>query len=402
MIPFRNFGTFWAAPYRPLFFAAFLWAILSIAWWPLGVRFGLPAPELAPAVAWHVHELIFGFGAAAIGGYLLTALPAWTARPSLCGAGLKALVLIWFLARIVTAKAMTLPFAVPLALNAAYFLGLAWFICHQAVTSGAYRKLGFGVAVLALGVGEALFLSEAAGGRTWYAPDIIQAVLAGLVLMLASTGARIIPAFTRNWLAQTGYAGPPVAERARLRNTASGLLALVFALKLANYADAAHAALIAAAMALLCTMQGWRTKAVLSNPLLVALHLAYLWLPVGALILGATGLGFVRYPMADALHSITIGAMSGLILAIAGRAACRSENGIMRAGTGFMAGTLAVWITTCLRLAGPLIPAYSDGILTAAALLWCAGWLVFTAAFLPALSGPVRRPVLSGRKAKFQ
>jgi uncharacterized protein involved in response to NO len=33
----------------------------------------------APA-AWHVHEMMFGFIAAAVGGFVLTAIPNWTGR----------------------------------------------------------------------------------------------------------------------------------------------------------------------------------------------------------------------------------------------------------------------------------------------------------------------------------
>ena len=400
MILRRDFSAFWQAPYRPLFLSAFLCALLTVAWWPLGVQLGLPAPGLEPAVLWHVHELIFGFAAAAIGGYLLTALPSWTGRPALRSTGLKALVLVWLLARAAMAISTALPLALPLLLNAVFLCGLACIIGQQVVAAGAYRKLGFAAAMLALGLGEAVFLTEAAAGNIWNSLALAQTVLTGMILLLFSVGARAIPAFTRNWLAQNRCAGPSVREFPRIRAASQGLLALALALKLAGYADAAHAALIAAATAMLWTMLGWQTRAALSNPLLAAQHLAFLWLPLGALVIGVTGLGVADFPMAGAVHSITIGAMSGLIMAIAGRAGCHSRDGIMRAGNGFVAGVLLVWITTWIRLAAPLFPAHAESLIAAAALLWCAGWLAFLSGFLPALSGPVPRPVLSGRSSR--
>lgn len=393
-----DFSAFWEAPYRPLFLAAFLAAFLSLAWWPLGVRLGLPAPGLQPVVLWHVHELIFGFAGAAVGGYLLTALPGWTSRPPLRGWGLKALVFAWILARVTTAMATVLPPALPLVFNAAYFLGLAAIICYQVIAAGAYRKLGFVGAVLALGLGEALFLSGALAGRVLTSLYLAQTLLIGFAVLMTGVAAWAIPAFTRNWMAQSGRAGLKVREMPLPRAAAQGLLGLALALRLAGYADAASAALIAAAMAMLWTMSGWRSSATLSNPLLAALHLAYLWVPVGILTLGIIGLGFVAYPMADAFHTITIGAMSGLIMAISGRAASYTASGDMRAGAGFVVGVLAIWITTWLRLSAPFFPARSADIHFAAALLWDVGWLVFIIGFMPALTGPVRRPVLSGRK----
>ncbi|MEW2911273.1 NnrS family protein [Leisingera sp. JC11] len=398
MIRRQDFSAFWDAPYRPLFLLAFLSALLTVAWWPLGVRLGMPDPGLEPAVLWHVHELLFGFAPAAIGGYLLTAMPGWTARPPLCGAGLKALVTIWLLARAATAMSAALPLAVPLLLNIAYFLGLAGYLLHELIAARACRKLGFAAAVFALGLGEAVFLANAATGDVWACLAIAQTILSGLTLLLFSVGARAVPAFTRNWLAQKGQRGLKVRERPRIRGAAQGVLALALALKLAGAAHAADAVLVAAAVLIVWSMLGWKTAAVLSNPLLAALHLAFLWLPVGALMIGVAGLGLWDYPVSSALHAITIGAMSGLIMAIAGRAGAHCSDGIMRARPALTTGVLLNGATAWVRLAVPLFPAISEELTSAAALLWSAGWLVFITGFLPALTGSPPRPVLSGRR----
>ncbi len=398
----RDFSTFWDAPYRPLFLAAFLGALLSVAWWPLGVGFGLPGPDFAPAVLWHVHELFFGFAAAAIAGYLLTALPGWAACPPLKGAGLKALVLVWVLARAAIAKFDALPLVIPLALNTGFLAGLAGFLCHQLAAARAFRKLGYPAAVMGLSLCETVFLIEAAGGNIRTCLDLAHIALAGMLLLLFSVGARTVPAFTRNWLAQQDDAGPPVRNATQLRSLLLGLLFLALALKPAGFAAAASAIWAAAGALMLWFMRGWRTGKALFNPLLAAQHLAFVWLAFGTLAYGAAGLGIIAYPVPDALHAITIGAMTGFIMAISGRAGSHRPNGELRAGAGFTAGCTLVWLAACTRLAPPLLPAFSQSLTTTAAVLWCAGWLAFIAAFLPALSGPVRRPVLSGRSSGRQ
>lgn len=393
-----DFSAFWHAPYRPLFLAAFLSAFLALAWWPLGVRLGLPAPGLQPTVLWHIHELIFGFAGAAVGGYLLTALPGWTGREPVRGRALQALVLVWVLARVATALAMALPAAVPLIFNATYFIGLAAIIGYQVIAAGVYRKLGFVAAVVMLALVEALFLGEALVGRVLTALYLAQILLIGFGLLMTGVAAWAIPAFTRNWLAQTGRAGVTVRDRPWPRAAAQALLGLALLLRLAGYSDASNVTLIAEAVAMLWTMSGWQSRAALSNPLLAALHLGYLWVPVGLLAVGAIGLGLVDYPMGDAFHSITIGAMAGLIMAISGRAAAHIPGGDMRAGAGFIIGVVAIWIATWLRLAAPLFAVRSPDLFLAAALVWELGWLAFIIGFVPALTGPVRRPVLSGRR----
>ncbi|WP_027233562.1 NnrS family protein [Leisingera caerulea] len=397
MIKRGDYSVFWDAPYRPLFLFGFLCALLSVVWWPLGVQLGLPEPGLQPAVLWHVHELLFGFASAAIAGYLLTALPGWTGRPPLRGPGLKVLVSLWLLARAATAISAAAPLDAILFVNAAFFLGLAGYLLHELTAARAFCKLGFACAVLALGLSEAAYLSNAAAGNVWSSLDLAQSVLTGLVLLLFSVASRAIPAFTCNWLALSGRTTVRVRERPLIRAVSQGLLALVLALQLAGAAEAANAVLIAAAIAMFWSSLGWRTAVALCNPLLAALHLAWLWLPFGAMAAGATGLGLFDYPSSAALHSITIGAMSGLIVAITGRASAHSSDGIMRAGKGFTTGAILIWLTVWIRLAVPLSPTFADGLIAAAGMLWCVGWIAFTLGFLPSLIGPVRRPALSGR-----
>ncbi|WP_174148113.1 NnrS family protein [Leisingera sp. ANG59] len=398
MIRRRDFSALWDAPHRPLFLLAFLCALLTVAWWPLGAQLGLPEPALEPAVLWHVHELLFGFASAAIAGYLLTALPGWTGRPPLRGAGLLALVAVWLLARIAIAAFSAMPLAVPLLLNGAFSLGLAGYLLSELIAARTFRKLGFAAAVLALGLGEAAFLARAGTGNVYGSLEVAKTVISGLALLLFSVGARAVPAFTRNWLAQTGNPDLQFRDRPRTRGTAQVLLVLALALQLAGASHAAEAVLTAAAVPMIWMMSGWQTAAALSNPLLAALHLGFLWLPLGAFAVGFSELNLADYPPAAAVHAITIGAMTGLIMAIAGRAAAHSDDGKMRAGAGFSAGAGLIWTAVWLRLAAPAVPAFSEILVSSSALLWTAAWIAFITGFLPALTGPVRRPVLSGQR----
>ena len=77
--------------FRPLFLAAGLWAAISGPLW-IGVWSGaIRYPGLLDPVAWHIHEMLFGFVAASLGGFLLTAIPNWTGRLPLRGRPLAVL-----------------------------------------------------------------------------------------------------------------------------------------------------------------------------------------------------------------------------------------------------------------------------------------------------------------------
>ena len=75
-LPFLRLG------FRPFYFGAALFAVAAMPLWQ-GIFTGrlAPASGLAP-VLWHAHEMLFGFVAAVIVGFLLTAGKAWTGLPT--------------------------------------------------------------------------------------------------------------------------------------------------------------------------------------------------------------------------------------------------------------------------------------------------------------------------------
>lgn len=95
----------WNAGFRPFFIlAALAGAVLPLLW--VGVLHGLwPAPAAnqlflgSSAMQWHAHEMFFGFGAAALIGFLLTASKNWVGIRGYHGACLMLLSLTWLLER---------------------------------------------------------------------------------------------------------------------------------------------------------------------------------------------------------------------------------------------------------------------------------------------------------------
>src|SRR3954463_13264413 len=77
--------------FRPFFLTAGLWAMVSLALWLAMLILGFSIPSRFDPLAWHIHEMLFGFVMAAIAGFLLTAIPNWTGRPPVAGTGLAPL-----------------------------------------------------------------------------------------------------------------------------------------------------------------------------------------------------------------------------------------------------------------------------------------------------------------------
>jgi len=86
--------------FRPFFFLGAVQAALSIAFWVPLYEGEVRLPTLFGPRDWHVHEMLFGYIAAVVTGFLLTAIPNWTGRLPLQGNSLLVLVIVWIAGRV--------------------------------------------------------------------------------------------------------------------------------------------------------------------------------------------------------------------------------------------------------------------------------------------------------------
>src|SRR5262245_27017199 len=108
--------------FRPFYLCAALFAMLAVPLWA-GLWLGHVPLDLhiAPRL-WHGHEMLFGFAAAVIVGFLLTAGKAWTGLPTPRGPALGALAALWLAARL---AAVAAPYTVYAALDVALLPAVA-------------------------------------------------------------------------------------------------------------------------------------------------------------------------------------------------------------------------------------------------------------------------------------
>lgn len=402
--PFQSkiWENFWDAPHKSLFLSAYACALFSVAWWPLGVDLGLVPPAFFPVELWHVHELIFGFAGAAVGGYLLTALPSWTGKEPVAGWPIISLTALWFGSRVFTSLAEVVPKYLPIVFNSCYFLMLSAIILLQSIKSEATRGVLFGTGVLAIGAAQFLYLLSVQSGAIWITFTLAHSVVLGFALLMTIIGMRAIPAFTNNWLLHRDQIEGLVKERPLGRVVAPIFLSVALIGRLTGHPITTSIGLLLAAAILAYAMMGWRTLKIVKEPLLVALHVSFLWIPFGLIGLAALTIFPEVYPSSSAIHTLTIGAMSGLIMGISGRAAAHHHSGKMKAGPLFVVGFAFVWFATIVRLVAPLSGENESTLLIGAATFWCVGWFAFIVGYIPALRGPSPRPVLSGKKIETQ
>jgi uncharacterized protein involved in response to NO len=185
--------------FRPFFMGAGLWGLASVVLW-LGVVQGVVSiPSAFGPAAWHAHEMIFGFAAAVIAGFLLTAIPNWTGRMPLQGVPLVILFGTWLIGRVAMATSTLIGSGVAMALDLSFLVVLLGVVLREIASGRNWRNLPMPVAVGGLLLANSLTHAEAAGDLT--SNQLGERLgIATIILLISLVGGRIIPSFTRNWL----------------------------------------------------------------------------------------------------------------------------------------------------------------------------------------------------------
>ncbi|MBN2631702.1 MAG: NnrS family protein [Rhodobacteraceae bacterium] len=397
--PFR-LSDLWLAPHRPLFLAASVWAGAAVLWWQWGALAGLAAPSLGTPTLWHVHEMILGFGSASMAAYFLTAVTSWTAQPPLTGRGLQGLVALWATTRLVMLAGDSLPLPVLIAPGLGFFTLLTAVLLRDIAASRVWTKLGFPAAVASLAVIDLLFVIAARQGQAVFdSTALVRIAILFFAIKVSVVAGGMIPAFTGNWLRQTASSLTPPHTPALANTIGRITLGASVVLTLAGAEVASGIALILSGLVQGWRLMGWRSRAALRNPLLAMLHLSFLWLVVGLVLVGTARLAPDLLAEADAVHALTMGAISGLAMSVAARAASRRNGGTLRASPLLVLAFAGLASAALIRISATLFPDSRALLEPVAAALWCGAWAVFLVGFLPSLRGPVLRPVFSGARA---
>ncbi|MEE3627740.1 NnrS family protein [Nitrospirillum sp. BR 11752] len=378
-----------AEGFRPFFLASAAWAAIALPIWVALLSGGIAGPRGLDPLAWHIHEMLFGFVMAGVAGFILTAIPNWTGRPPLRGVPLGALVTLWLAGRLLALAALvsTPPALLVGAVDAGLPLALAAYAARQVVAARNWRNLMMAVPLLVLTAADLLMVAEGAGaavpaGLGW------RLGLAAIVILISAIGGRIIPAFTRNWLVKRGATALPpakagVVDRLALASLHVGLLAWAFLANGHGMGTLAAGGLLLTASALnLARLGRWRGWATLAEPLLSVLHLGYLWLVVGAALLGASLLtGAV--PTAAAIHALTAGSIGTMMLAVMSRASLGHTGRILTADR------VTVWVYVLVngaalsRIVASVMGGLPLSLLALSALAWVAAFLLFAGRYAP-------------------
>lgn len=368
--------------FRPFFLLGCVFAVIAIASWVVMIEQPYGRAPTGGWLAWHRHELIFGFACAVIVGFLLTAVQAWTGRPSLSGKPLAALVMVWLVARLswwsplpVLLLAANVLFLVSSALVMARLL---WVVRQRRnyPTAGLLMLLAGADLLVLLGVmsGDEAWQRQGAWASVW-----LVAAMMGLI------GGRVIPFFTQRGLGRDrAVQAWPWLDTGLLLMTVLVAVAYVTGVALhAHWAFGVVFALLTIGHA--TRWVRWFDRGVWRMPLLWSLHLAYAWLVVACAAMAMWHFGG-SFAASSALHALTIGAMGGLILAMLARISLGHTGRALVLPRGFAWAFALLNAGGLFRVVG--VQFWYGPSLWLAGLCWCAAFGLYLYCYGPMLWRP--------------
>jgi len=348
--------------------------------WVLMLRGIVELPTAFDPITWHFHELLFGFVAAAIAGFLLTAIPNWTGRLPLQGWPVATLVSLWIIGRAAIAmSAWTGPFFAAIA-DIAFLAVLFAVVVREIVAGRNWRNMPILVALASLITANVAIHIGMSADMDWSEVGKRLAI-ATIILLISLIGGRIIPSFTTNWLRRRKAASLPVAFGLFDKATLALSLFAFAGWVIFDLTPATGAILIVAAIAHAIRLFRWRGIATLQEPLVWILHVAYGWVPAGLALLGLSV--WIPDLATTAMHALTVGAIGTMILAVMTRASLGHSKRELTAGIGTVAVYLLVLIAATARIAAPFLETGYTAALDLAGCAWVAAFALFVALYLP-------------------
>ena len=369
--------------FRPFFLAGAGFAAIAVAVWALWLYGRLPgAQPMGGMLAWHRHEMPFGFTAAIIAGFLLTAVPNWTGRPGLNGWPLIGLVLVWLIARL--AWLMPMPAILLLALQVPFLPLLACVLGRDLIAAGKRENYPVLLMVTLLAGCQALTLLGIFNEDVNLQRHGVLAALWLVGALMSVIGGRVIPFFIQRGLNRPATpAAHPLPGKVLL--ISAMLAAVSFAAGL-NDAPRVWLALLFALISGLHLLRLWRwhDRGLWRVPLLWSLYLAYTWLAVAALAMALWHLGWMPQ-QSLATHSLAVGGIGGLVLAMIARVSLGHTGRPLLPSKVIVVGFALVLVAGVSRV---LLVPFSGWGLGMSALLWCMAFGLFLSRYIGILFKP--------------
>ena len=375
--------------FRPFFLFGSIYTALTVFLWVPAFEGRSELLTIFVPVDWHIHEMLFGFLPAVMTGFLLTAIPNWTGQPPISGRPLLLLFLLWVTGRFAVMMSALIGFHAAMVADCGFLLAVVLVAGREIVASRNWRNLKVLLPLLLLLTANILFHYEANfQGLADYSRRL---GLSAALMLIMLIGGRVIPNFTQNWLTKENPGRLPVSfNLSDLIIVLLSIVALMLWTALPSETITGALMLIAGGLNAyrLTRWAGYRTS---KNPLVLYLHIAYLFIPLGFLLIGATIVWWVDVQQAAGIHALGAGAIGLMMLAVMIRATLGHTDQPLVAGVGEQVIFAGVVVSTLCRVVGGLEIWPSASLIHLSGLIWACSFFGFALLHISAMFTPVAK-----------
>jgi uncharacterized protein involved in response to NO len=367
--------------FRPFFLLSALFAVILMAIWGLLYTNIIQLNTYYGFIDWHSHEMLFGYAAAVIAGFLLTAVRNWTNVDTISKTPLAVLAGVWLLARILPfTPAPGLLIAV---VDISFFFFLALAVAHPIIKVKQWSNLIMVAILSTFMVADILVQSQHLGFMDGGVTAGNSLALYSVLMIIQVLTGRVMPFFTRVVVPDTQVIERPLLEKVLLITLVLLALADVFMLDSLIISLLAGILLVAHLMRVL----PWFSKPVLNTPILWVLYAGYFWLIIGFAMKMLVGFNLVTNNLA--IHAWTVGVIGITTYGMMARVSLGHTGREMLPSKLVVIGFYLLFLAAVIRVILPLflMGQYVLWIELSSA-LWVAAFVLFTIAYMPVLTQP--------------
>ncbi len=368
--------------FRPFFLSGALFAIAAIFIWMSVLNGWIMLDYYSSSYWWHSHEMLFGFVASIIAGFLLTAVQTWTGQPSIKGAALFRLWLIWFIARILLTIDSGFNKYIIAIIDLSFFPLVAFYLGRLTIRVKQWRNLIFVPLLLLMTIVNAVMHYGAFNEDYSLITHSSYSMIMIVVMVITIISGRVIPMFTANGTKTHKVENIKFIEVWTILSTIAVILIYTSSLKLSPLFYSFW--LLLSAICHLIRFVRWRFWITIKYPLLWSLHLSYFCIPLGFMLMSISYVSKM-IPMSTAIHCLTIGAISSMILSMISRVSLGHTGRKLIANKIMSISFILIFFSFLVRVFGLSISDNYFSIIYISAFLWLIAFSLFLVTFLPVL-----------------
>jgi len=380
-----------ALAFRPAFLLGACWAIISIVLWLLMLTTQWQPQHIMPMNIWHAHEMLFGFGTMIAAGFLMTAGQSWTGIAGLSGRPLALLCLFWLVARLAPFIAdPSLAWIILITAQTLWWLGSVFSFSRQIILSRNKRNALLILLLITMMLINIFILLATKNEHYQLANHLSQSMVLMFTILISVVGGRVIPFFTNTACNNKNGWLPTYFNLIVLVSTLLAVMGYILSGLIAMPVKPGWLLILAGILQLI-RLYSWHHKLIWKMALLWSLHLAYLGMAIGLILLGISDLTNI-IPFVDTPHIIAVTAIAGMILSMMSRVSLGHTGRPLQLNSTMSISFVFIFLAGLVRMLAPQSSEPLFFIMVSGG-LWLTSFILFLYFYFPILT----RPRLDGR-----